>query len=350
MRLFLKGRYEIIMKHNFKKILTVCLIASLAVTAFGCSSTSENGNSETVAPQETISLDQTKQSLTFVHDVGTSEEVTEAGGDAAEGAENAEGSEASGGTATTAAGNNTEKASTTSVTVVPATEYVKVTDDKGQPVTDANGQEQTEVVTVTEFVPVTEANGQPVTDTAGQPVTEAVPVTETVVVTEPVENPATFKPNEGGNTSAYTPSYDLCKAYWLDMSQEGDFLFEGEFLIIEFEVNKDIPDGSYPITIEKADIASWEVKSYHPQIINGEVAVNTDVTAQADFPADDFALKVNSVSAKQGDTVKVAIDLKNNPGFCGFVIDVKYDKSAMTIVDSYGGENFVNTAINYVAN
>lgn len=336
------------LKHNFKKILTVCLIASLAVTAFGCSS--DSGSSEASAPQETISLDQTKQPLTFVHDIGTDEEVTEANSDNAENAENAEGSEASGGTATTASGNNTEKASTTSVAVVPATEYVKVTDDKGQPVTDANGQEQTEVVTVTEFVPVTEAGGQPVTDAEGKPQTEAVPVTETVVVTEPAESPATLKPNEtGGTSSSYTPSYDLCKAYWLDMSQEGDFLFEGEFLIIEFEVNKDIPDGSYPITIEKADIASWEVKAYHPEIINGEVAVNTSVQSQADFPADDFALKVNSVSAKQGDTVKVAVDLKNNPGFCGFVIDIKYDKSAMTIVDTYGGENFVNTAVNYVA-
>ena len=131
------------------------------------------------------------------------------------------------------------------------------------------------------------------------------------------------------------------------MSQESDFFFEGEFLIVEFEVNQDIPDGSYPVTIAQTDIASWDLVAWTPDIINGEVAVNTEIQPQAD-PDDDFTLKVRSVSAKQGDTVKVAIDLSHNPGFCGFTLDVQYDKSAMTIVDTYGGSDFMNTAVNYV--
>ncbi len=343
------------MKHNFKKILTVCLIASLSVAAFGCS---KNNNSSEAAPeagaQETISLDQTKVPLTFEHETGAGNDAAETTAVPEDAAESGEEGEAP---ATTAPSQAETKAASTSIAVVPVTEYVKVTDDKGQPVTDADGQEQTEAVPVVKVVPMTDTAGQPVTDAAGNQQTETVTVTETVVVTEPVENPATLSPiadpnqtvTEVSAPSGYSPSYDLCKAYWLDMSQEGDFFFEGEFLIIEFEVNQDIPDGSYPVSIEKADIASWDVVSWDPEIINGEVAVNTELTAQPDMPEKDFALKVKSVQAKQGDTVKVVIDLKNNPGFCGFVMDIQYDKSAMTIVDTYGGENFKKTAINYIA-
>jgi len=335
------------MKKNLMKILLICLTASLTVTAFGCSkqesqesSAENNSTAETGAvPQETISLGQTKQPLTFVHDVD-------------DGVDNTEGNEENqeNTPATTVAGGQNEETST-SVSVVEATEVVAVTDDKGQAATDAKGSQQTEIVKVTQQIVVTDAAGKPETNAKGETQTQTVPVTETVVVTEKAENPATLSPEANPNkTSDYTPSYDTCKAYWLDMSQESDFVFEGEFLIFEFEINKDIPDGSYPVTISKTDIASWDLVSLNPKIINGEVAVNTDLKPQEDFPDKDFALKVNSVSAKQGDTVKVAIELKNNTGFCGFVIDVQYDKAAMTIVDTYGGENFTQSAINYVAN
>lgn len=333
------------MKHNLKKILLICLTASLAMTAFGCNKNNpETGETSTSSeagnmPQETISLGQTKQPLTFVHDVDDGVDNTEG---------NAEEQEK---TATTVAGGENKVETTTNVAVVEATEVVAVTDDKGQTATDAKGNQQTEVVKATQAVAVTDAAGKPETNAKGETQTEVVPVTETVVVTEKAENPATLSPNADPNNqqTSYSPVYDTCKAYWLDMSQESDFMFEGEFLIFEFEINKDIPDGSYPITISKTDIASWDLVSLNPKIINGEVAVNTEPQKQEDFPENDFALKVNSVSAKQGDTVKVAIDLKNNTGFCGFVIDVQYDKAAMTIVDTYGGENFTQSAINYVA-
>ncbi len=333
-------------KNNLRKMLIICLTASLAVTAFGCSSkSSETGESssskaENTPQQESISLGQTKQPLTFVHDVDDGVDNTEG---------NAEAQENDAAATTVAAGKNEENA--TSVSVVEATEIVAVTDDKGTPATDAQGKQQTEVVKATQAAVVTDAAGKPETNAKGETQTQVVPVTETVVVTEKAESPATLSPNADPNTQTeYTPVYDTCKAYWLDMSQESDFVFEGEFLIFEFEINKDIPDGSYPITITQTDIASWDLVSLNPKIINGEVAVNTELKKQEDFPENEFALKVESVAAKQGDTVKVAIDLKNNTGFCGFVVDVQYDKSAMTIVDTYGGENFTQSAINYVAN
>ena len=60
------------MKNTMKKALTICLLATMTVMSFGCSSDSADnsnaGDGEPVTKQETISLDQTKQPLTFVHD------------------------------------------------------------------------------------------------------------------------------------------------------------------------------------------------------------------------------------------------------------------------------------------
>lgn len=147
----------------------------------------------------------------------------------------------------------------------------------------------------------------------------------------------------GGSPVFSKEKYTISKAYWLDMSQESDFFFEGEFLVYEFEIKENTPDGIYPITIEKADISSWDVVTWTPKIINGEIAVNTKPTVQEDFPDDAFALKVNSVSGKPGDTVTVTVDLKNNPGFCGFVIHMKYDKTALTLINSTSGADFKQT-------
>ena len=328
----------------FKKVMMICLIASMAVSAFGCSQNNDSSSADSEAdmPMETISLEKTKTPLTFVHETDAGNE------EATEGGENAE---TTAQTATTAPAAETEAAS--AIAVMPVTEVVKVTDAKGQAATDASGQPQTEVVNVTEYVKVTDAAGQPATNAEGQEQTEAVNVTETAVVTDSVQ-PATLKPDAPNqdvtenNSSSYTPSYDVNKAYWLDMSQSSDFFFEGEFLVYEFKIKEGTPDGVYPLTFEKTDIASWDVKTWTPKIITGEVAVNTSPTAQEDMPDDEFTLKINSVSGKPGDTVKVTVDLKNNPGFCGFVINMKYDNGALELVDSEGGEDFNTSAVNYI--
>ena len=349
------------MKNSIKKSIVACLLASLAVTAFGCSSGTEEtaSNAEANLPKETISLDQTKQELTFVHDIGgdTVVEATEAKENDAQNAEtktdgdSAE-TDASGSDAANDGTSADSSKATTAVTQTPVamTETVAVTDTAGQPVTDAAGEVQTEVVNVTEAVQVTDASGEPVTDAEGQKQTEVVNVTE-IPAAEPQENnhdtPA--EATEAPQSNSYAPVYDICKAYWLDMSQEGDFFFNGEFLVIEFDVNEGTPDGHYPVTIAKTDIAGWDITSWKPECIDGEVAVNTTPEAQADMPESDFALKVNSVSAKPGETAKVVIDLANNPGFCGFVLDIQYDKNALTIAETSGGADF-NKAIHYIAN
>lgn len=308
------------MNHSVKKMMTLCLAAALAVSAFGCS---KKEDAQQDMPVETISLEQTKQDLTFDYSKkGPKTEATEPKEDATE----------------------------------PGADTQESTAQNDSAASDAPKFEE-----VTQAMNVTDAEGHGVTDAAGQSVTEWV-----VVETRPVQNqqPANNQPAgnsnaqaDNGNTpadngsaqtqarpaatqAAYTPAYDTCKAYWLDMTKQGDYTFNGEFLTITFEVNKDTPDGNYPVTIATTDIASWELVRYDPVCINGEIAVGSKAAAQKDISADDFCLKVNSQEAKQGEIVTMTIDLANNPGFCGFVIDIQYDSNALTIVEAEGGKDF----------
>ena len=291
------------MKNTMKKVMTVCLLAALTLSAFGCGK--KNTTSE--MPVETISLEQTKQDLTFdFSQKGSSVDATEAQEDVTEGETTAAQAE------TTAAQQYEE-----------VTQAMNVTDADGHGVTDAAGQSVTEWVVV---------ETRPIQTDAAQPAATNAPQTPAAATDAPAQ-------------ASYTPSYDTCKAYWLDMTQQGDYNFNGEFLTITFEVNKDIPDGNYPVSIAKTDIASWDLVRYDPVCIDGEVAVNSPIADQEAMSSNDFCLKVNSVAAKQGETVTMTIDLGNNPGFCGFVIDVQYDANALTIIEADGGADF-DAAVN----
>jgi hypothetical protein len=282
-----------------KKTIAICLLAVIAATGFGCGKKDPDAD----VSRETIDINQTKQELTFNYKTGTASDATEAEDPNADPVESAADASAA------------EPETQTVIEVV--TEYVPVTDDKGQDVTDAEGAKTTEAV-VKETREV------------------VVPVTE-----KPGDNSQSNQP------SNYTPAYDTCKAYWLDMSQMGDYTFNGEFLVINFKVNDNVPDGNYPVSISMTDIASWDLVKYEPEKINGEVAINTDVSSQADMSSSDFTLKINSVAAKQGDNATVTVDLANNPGFCGFVIDIEYDTNALTIINAKAGKDF-DAAVNVV--
>lgn len=298
------------MNNTMKKIMTACLLSAMVLSAFGCSKKEPDD-----MQVETISLEQTKQDLTFDFSAkGSKLDATES-----------------------------KETDADAPTDAPTTDVAAETKDYEE---------------VTQVVNVTDADGHGVVDDNGQPVTEY-----TVVATRPVQQAqnqstqqsdaqqpdATEAPQATDAPAAsYTPAYDTCKAYWLDMTQQGDYTFNGEFLTITFEVNKDVPDGSYPVTIATTDIASWDLVRYDPVIVNGEVAVNSEAAAQDDMSSDDFCLKVNSQTAKQGDIVTMTVDLANNPGFCGFVIDIQYDSNALTIIEAEGGKDF-DSAVN-VAN
>ena len=260
------------MRNSMKKMLAICIVASIAAVTFGCS---DNKN----PIKETISLEDTKQELQFFYDTGDAQDSTEA-----------------------------EKQETTAQATEAATEIateiVEVTDPSGEPVTEEGGSVQTEIVTV----PV-----------------ETTPAPE------------------------YTPSYDTCKAYWLDMSNAGDFVFDGELFVFTFKIKETAPDGKYPVTIAKTDIGSWDVVTRVPECIGGEICVGDEKpSAQKEASADKFTLTVESVNGKPGDVVEVALNMKNNPGFCGFVIDIQYDKNALEIEEARGGVDF-DKAVNFIS-
>ena len=294
------------MKNVMKRTLALCLLAVIAVSGFGCGK--KDGGEDT--SRETIDINQTKQELTFNYKTGNAEDAVEQSDPSADPAENA------------AASALIEVEAETATEIEEVTEFVAMTDEKGQDVTDAAGAVATEPVVVeTRTVVVENSNGGSESKSSDQ---------------------------QQGGASNYTPSYDTCKAYWLDMSQMGDYTFNGEFLVITFKVNDNVPDGNYPVSISMTDIASWDLVKYEPTKINGEVAINTAVTAQEDMPSSDFALKINSVAAKQGDEATITMDLANNPGFCGFVIDIQYDANAMTIIDASAGKDF-DAAVNVIS-
>ncbi len=279
----------VIMKTFMKRVIAVCLIASLAGLTFGCSS-----KSDTKMPEETMALEDAKQELSFSYNNGEAETDDD----------------------------KPEQDATEAPTQAPT-----------------EAPTQAEPATETSFVEATDAQGETMTDAQGAVATEVVTVT--VPTEAPTEAPTTEAP-----TKAYEASYDTCKAYWLDMTQKGDYFFNGEFLVIEFQINEDIPDGSYPVTVAKTDIASWDLETWVPTLMDGEVVVGGEAGA-AKTAGDEFTLIVDSVAGKAGDTVKVAVDLQNNPGFCGFAIDIKYDAAALTIVDTYAGADF-DAAVNVV--
>lgn len=292
---------------TMKKVMAFCLAASFAVAAVGCSDKKQD------IQTETISLDQTKQELTFDYSKGSAVDATEA--DAA------------------------EDAAETETVIEEVTEFVEVTEDGGQPVTDAEGAAQTQPLVVeTRLSVVSNNNGGSGNGNAGNSGNSG---NNNSGNNDNNNNGG----NSGGNTQTYTPVYDTCKAYWLDMSQMGDYDFNGEFLKITFQVKDNIPQGSYPVSIATTDIASWDLVKYEPVKIDGEVAVDSVVADQQDITGSDFTLKVNSTSAKPGDLATVIVDLENNPGFCGFVIDIQYDSNALSIVEASAGSDF-DAAVN----
>lgn len=286
------------MRNSMKRALVICLVAAMSAMAFGCSDEKKDDSSVQMG---TVSQEDLQQELQFVYGNGNAPDSTEAAEDSNEPATEI-----------------VTEVVTEVVTEYTATEYVAVTDAAGEQVTEADGAVQTEVREVVQTEVATE------------------------IVTEVVTAPA-------GDSGEHTPSYDTCKAYWLDMTQQGDFTFNGEFLVLEFQIKEDIPDGNYPINITYTDIGSWELVSRYPECVAGEITVgDAEPGKQAEAADDAFTLTVESVAAKQGDTAKVVINMENNPGFCGFVIDIQYDAAAMSIVKSYGGSDFDDAAVKYL--
>jgi len=179
----------------------------------------------------------------------------------------------------------------------------------------------------TAYVAQTDINGTTVTDQEGAAVTEVY--TGTTLATTYV--------TESGST--YTPAYKNFQAFWLDMSQKADFVFDGELLVLEMEISEDAVDGVYPVQFYYADVANWDAKTLSDVTMNaGYICVNCDEPEVDQPTGSGLTINPGVVSGSQGDTVKLSINIANNPGFVGFRLRLRYDSNAFKIVDQYVGE------------
>lgn len=180
-----------------------------------------------------------------------------------------------------------------------------------------------QTIIVTEKVVVTEAGGATVTDAKGQKVTEVV----TQVQTEAVP---------------YVPAPKSEPIYWLNMTKgsngEYDKVFNGDIMTIEFRIKEGTPDGNYPIMLTSPDFVNWEEEQLDIKTVGGYVTVGDAVPTQPDqVQPGQFTISSTSVSGKVGDTIKVVINISDNPGLVGMVVFVEYDSAALEVVGSEQG-------------
>ncbi|MDE6502787.1 MAG: hypothetical protein K2K02_07425 [Ruminococcus sp.] len=204
---------------------------------------------------------------------------------------------------------------------------------------------------ITSIVTVTDANGEAVTEAGGAVVTEVKTITNATPEpttadnannsgnTENTDNNATVADTTG--TTEYISNTKGMYAMWIDISKNKNFVFNDSMIKIIFKVKDNAPDGVYDISISPdiSDIAGVEVIA--DTIVNGSVKVG-DGSADAIDPStmDGFAIYGDHVSAKQGDTVEVSLNMKDNPGMAAFCIWYYYDSNALEIVDCYPDGEF----------
>lgn len=196
---------------------------------------------------------------------------------------------------------------------------------------------------VTEIVTVTNAGGEAVTQANGEPVTEVKNITNSTPV------PTTGN-NENNDTTDSTQSEYVSNtkgmyAMWIDISKNEDFVFNDSVIKVVFKVKDTAPDGVYDISISP-DLSSVEGVTINADtIINGSIKVG-DGSADAVDPSamNGFAVYGDHLSAKQGDTVELSINMKDNPGLAAFCIWYYYDSNALEVIDCYPDGEFAEVS------
>ena len=206
----------------------------------------------------------------------------------------------------------------------------EATDSNGNTASNGNSE------IVTSYAAVTDDSGNKVVDDNGKVVTE--------VVTTPSSNGgAVVDPNQNA-ASSYTEKLDTFQAYWMDMTKSQDIVFNGDMINVTFKVKDTAPDGNYVIHLSdsqyNSEFANWDAKALVPSVTNGCITVG-DATpeAQTATNASDFVLTADSVTAKQGDEVTVSFRIADNPGMVAFVLRFQYDCNALEIVNAEVGDD-----------
>lgn len=153
-----------------------------------------------------------------------------------------------------------------------------------------------------------------------------------------------------GVTASYSDNTYVAKtktyqAYWMDISQRKDFIFDGNLLEIEVKIADDAKDGVYPVEVYYSDFSNYSAntdgnasKMKDVAFRAGYVCINSEEPAQEAL-GDKMTLTPDTISAKPGDTVRMNVRIDNNPGIVAFVIRMHYDSNVMTVVKGAAGSD-----------
>lgn len=149
--------------------------------------------------------------------------------------------------------------------------------------------------------------------------------------------------NTNSNSTPTAGKKEILQAWWMDLSQSKDFVFDGEFITAQFKIKDTTANGTYPVTIEWTDFSNWDAQAVKFSTTDGSVVVGSDAPANS-FKNDGSAeIMATNVSGKPGDTVTVSFNMKNNPGIVACVFRFGYDSDALEYVGGGSGKDFSGT-------
>lgn len=211
--------------------------------------------------------------------------------------------------------------------------YVVVTDEAGQEVTDENGNVVTQVVTGGN----SGGSGNNNNSSDGNSGNSSGSSDNSNGGNDNSSNGN----NEGSDGNTYTPSIVGKLLYWLDMSQSRDYVFNGDFVDVTFRVKDDAPDGNYTIGIGECDFANWDAETVTYTTVDGDLAIGSAQQKETGTPGDDGTIKLvcESTSAQQGEEVTVRFTISDNPGIVGLIFRFTFDQNALEFVDYHVGED-----------
>ena len=135
----------------------------------------------------------------------------------------------------------------------------------------------------------------------------------------------------------------IAQAYWMDLSEQADKVFNGEYLKAQFKIKDGVQNGIYPITITKADFSNWG--DPNPETvkfvqIDGAVVVGGSAEENQFTDSSEPQLMVSNVSGNPGDTVTVIFSVKNNPGVVGNILNFSFNGDALEYLGGESGADF----------
>jgi hypothetical protein len=181
------------------------------------------------------------------------------------------------------------------------------------------------------------AVAQTVTDDAGQAVTDAAGAAVTTMVVTTVD------------VASHVPVMEELQSFWINVSRQDEYVFEGKLISITFKVREDAPlNAVSPIQIGSTDFCNFGNNTSNgypeqlsPSTINGSVTVGS-TPQRGGSSQSDFVIHVDNVAAQPGEEVVVNINVANNPGFVAFQLFFSYDTALLEYVSSSEGTDFQN--------